>query len=44
MPIEGGEHRWISVALDRTFEPTAGVPTSVWFDDDTLLATGRGSW
>ena len=41
VPIEGGDHRWISVALDRTFTPTAGVRPPVWLDDDTLLATAE---
>jgi dipeptidyl aminopeptidase/acylaminoacyl peptidase len=41
VPIEGGDHRWISVALDRTFTPMAGVRPPVWLDDDTLLATAE---
>jgi dipeptidyl aminopeptidase/acylaminoacyl peptidase len=39
--IEGGEHRWISLALDRTFAPTAGSRPPVWLDDETLLATAE---
>ena len=37
----GGDHRWVSAALDRTFTPTAGVRPPVWLDDDTLLATAE---
>ena len=42
--IDGGEHRWISTALDRTFGPTGGYPPPVWIDDDSLyvLAEDRG--
>ena len=39
--IDGGEHRWISEALDRTFTSTAGVRAPVWLDDETLLATAE---
>jgi len=39
--IAGGEHRWVSAGLDRTFEPTAGSRAPVWLDDDALLATAE---
>ncbi|CAN5709247.1 S9 family peptidase [soil metagenome] len=39
--VDGGEHHWISMGLDRTFETTAGSRTPVWLDDDTLLATAE---
>ncbi len=37
----GGEHRWISRQLDRTFQPTAGVQPPVWLDGSTLLASAE---
>ncbi|MFN8022647.1 MAG: S9 family peptidase [Acidimicrobiales bacterium] len=37
----GGEHRWISRALDRTFETTAGSRAPVWEAGGTLLATAE---
>ncbi|MFM7251830.1 MAG: prolyl oligopeptidase family serine peptidase [Ilumatobacteraceae bacterium] len=40
MPAAGGAHRWISDALDRTFETTAGTATPVWVDD-ALHATAE---
>ena len=39
--LDGGEHRWISSGLDRTFETTAGSRAPLWLDDDTLLATAE---
>lgn len=36
-----GPHRWISSALDRTFETTAGAVMPVWLDDHTLLGTAE---
>lgn len=39
--IDGGEHRWVSSALDRTFTPSAGSRPPVWVDDTTLLATAE---
>jgi dipeptidyl aminopeptidase/acylaminoacyl peptidase len=41
VPIDGGEHRWISTLLDRTFAPTAGVRAPVWIDDASLYATAE---
>jgi dipeptidyl aminopeptidase/acylaminoacyl peptidase len=41
IPIDGGDHRWVSIGLDRTFETTAGSREPVWLDDDTLLATAE---
>lgn len=41
----GGESptmaRWVSTALDRTFETTAGSRSPVWEDDTTLLTTAE---
>jgi dipeptidyl aminopeptidase/acylaminoacyl peptidase len=39
--VDGGEHRWISSDLDRTFTPSAGTRPPVWVDDTTLLATAE---
>ncbi len=39
--IDGGEHRWVSAGLDRTFETTAGSRAPLWLDDDVLLATAE---
>jgi len=39
--IDGGEHRWISTALDRTFTTTSGTRAPLWLDDDTLLVTAE---
>ena len=41
LPVEGGEPRWISLGLDRTFQPTAGDRPPVWLDDERLLATAE---
>jgi dipeptidyl aminopeptidase/acylaminoacyl peptidase len=38
MSIGGGEHRWISTGLDRTFTPNGGYPAPVWIDDESLYA------
>lgn len=40
-PLDGGAHRWISAALDRTFECTAGVMAPRWVDATTLLGTAE---
>ncbi len=34
----GGEHRWLTRQLDRTFETTAGGGAVLWLSDSTLLA------
>ena len=39
--VTGGQHRWISTDLDRTFGPTTGIRAPVWIDDNTLLATAE---
>ncbi len=39
--VDGGEHRWVSTGLDRTFAPTAGIRPPVWTDDETLLVTAE---
>jgi dipeptidyl aminopeptidase/acylaminoacyl peptidase len=39
--VDGGDHRWISAELDRTFAPTGGARAPVWVDDATLLATAE---
>ena len=41
VPVDGGGHRWISTALDRTFAPFPGFRSPVWLDDDTLLSTAE---
>lgn len=41
IPVGGGEHRWISRKLDRTFTTTAGTQEPRWLDDETLLATAE---
>lgn len=38
IPIEGGEHRWISTAIDRTFGSYTSPQRLHWLDDATLLA------
>jgi dipeptidyl aminopeptidase/acylaminoacyl peptidase len=39
----GGEHRWISHGLDRTFAITTGSPPPIWDGDSVLaLAEDRG--
>ncbi len=40
-PLDGSAHRWISAALDRTFECTAGVMAPRWVDATTLLGTAE---
>jgi len=40
LPAAGGPHRWISAALDRTFETTAGTARPVWVGD-ALYATAE---
>ena len=37
----GGEHRWISRLLDRTFETTSGGSAVLWLDDSTLLSAAE---
>ncbi|MEY4230748.1 MAG: hypothetical protein RLZZ362_1597 [Actinomycetota bacterium] len=41
VPVAGGEHRFISLAFDRTFTPTAGTRAPVWEPAGTLLATAE---
>ena len=41
LPVDGGEHRWISTGMDRSFETTAGTVTPIWIDGTTLLATAE---
>lgn len=41
VPLAGGAHRFVSTALDRTFETTAGTVTPVWLDARTLLTTAE---
>jgi dipeptidyl aminopeptidase/acylaminoacyl peptidase len=37
----GGEHRWISIDVDRTFAPYPGARPPIWLDDNTLLASAE---
>ncbi len=39
--IGGGEHRWHTLALDRTFLATAGAMRPRWVDGTTLLGTAE---
>lgn len=41
LPLHGGPHRFISVALDRTFETTAGARPVVWESPTAALATAE---
>lgn len=41
VPSAGGAHRWISRALDRTFETTAGTAPPQWLDATTLIGTAE---
>lgn len=38
VPIEGGTHRWISEAVDRTFASYTAPQPLRWLDADTVLA------
>lgn len=37
--VTGGEHRWVSTELDRTFEPFPDARPPHWLDDSTLLVS-----
>jgi dipeptidyl aminopeptidase/acylaminoacyl peptidase len=39
--VEGGDHRWLSRQLDRTFETTAGGGAVLWLNDASLLAAAE---
>ncbi|MEO7371810.1 MAG: S9 family peptidase, partial [Ilumatobacteraceae bacterium] len=41
VPAEGGDHRWLSRDLDRTFETTAGGTAVLWLDDSTILSAAE---
>ena len=41
LPAGGGEHRWLSRQLDRTFETSAGSMSLQWLDDSTLLSAAE---
>ena len=41
LPAGGGEHRWLSRQLDRTFETAAGDSGVVWLDDETVLGAAE---
>jgi len=38
---DGGDHRWLTRELDRTFETTAGGAAAVWLDDSTLVTAAE---
>ncbi len=40
VPIGGGEHRWLSRQLDRTFETSGGMSLR-WLDDSTVLSAAE---
>jgi dipeptidyl aminopeptidase/acylaminoacyl peptidase len=41
LPIGGGQPSWVSTALDRTFQPTAGERAPVWLDGERLAASAE---
>jgi dipeptidyl aminopeptidase/acylaminoacyl peptidase len=41
VPIGGGEHRWISTGLDRTFFAMSCAQAPVWESEHTLLAAAE---
>jgi dipeptidyl aminopeptidase/acylaminoacyl peptidase len=41
IPIEGGAHRFVSSAFDRTFQTTAGSREPIWVSATTLLCTAE---
>ena len=41
VPVSGGEHRWLSRGLDRTFETTSGGGSVQWLDGSTLLSAAE---
>ncbi len=41
VPMDGGDHRWISTGLDRTFFAMACPQAPVWETDDRLLAVAE---
>ncbi|MEX0846205.1 MAG: S9 family peptidase [Ilumatobacteraceae bacterium] len=41
VPTDGGNHRFVSMGLDRTFETTAGSRAPVWEAAGTLLTTAE---
>jgi dipeptidyl aminopeptidase/acylaminoacyl peptidase len=41
LDLASGDRRWVSTALDRTFEPTAGAPPPAWLDDRRLVASAE---
>jgi dipeptidyl aminopeptidase/acylaminoacyl peptidase len=41
VPVAGGQHRWLTTALDRTFDTTAGTVVPRWISDSTLLCTAE---
>lgn len=41
VPADGGEHRWLSRQLDRTFETTAGGGAVLWLNNSALLAAAE---
>jgi dipeptidyl aminopeptidase/acylaminoacyl peptidase len=41
LPVGGGEHRWLSRQLDRTFDTTAGGGAVRWLDESTLVSAAE---
>jgi dipeptidyl aminopeptidase/acylaminoacyl peptidase len=41
VPVTGGDHRWLTTSLDRSFETTAGTVVPCWVDATTLLCTAE---
>ena len=41
VPLDGGEHRWISTGLDRTFFAMTAAQAPVWESGESLLAAAE---
>lgn len=41
MRVDGADRRWISVGLDRTFQPFSGLRAPIWLDDRRIIAAAE---
>ena len=41
VPVDGGDHAWLTLDLDRTFLTTAGTMRPRWIDATTILGTAE---